>query len=74
MRGLSSGLNVYDDPYDQVDLNAAFDVFENFQITGSIINLTKSEQRAHLGNDTKDRFISNVYSGRRAYLGLSYKF
>lgn len=74
VRGLSSGLNVYDDPYEQVDLNAAVDVFENFQITGSIINLTKSEQRAHLGNDTKDRFISNVYSGRRAYLGLSYKF
>lgn len=74
VRGLSTGLNVYDDPYEQIDLNAALDVFENFQITGSIINLTKSEQRAHLGNDTKDRFISNVYSGRRAYLGLSFKF
>ena len=74
VRGLSSGINLYDDPYDQVDLNAALDVFENFQITGSIINLTKSEQRQHLGNDTKDRFTANVYSGRRAYLGLSYKF
>ncbi|ATY30862.1 TonB-dependent receptor [Sphingomonas psychrotolerans] len=74
VRGLASGLNIYDDPYEQIDLNAAFDVFENFQITGSIINLTKSEQRQHLGNDTKDRFISNVYSGRRAYLGLSFKF
>lgn len=74
VRGLASGLNIYDDPYDQIDLNAAVDVFRNFQITGSIINLTKSEQRQHLGNDTKDRFVSNVYSGRRAYLGLSYKF
>jgi len=74
VRGLSSGLNVYDDPYEQVDLNAAVDVFKNFQITGSVINLTKSEQRQHLGNDTKDRFISNVYSGRRFYLGMAYKF
>ncbi|MDQ0252322.1 TonB-dependent receptor [Sphingomonas kyeonggiensis] len=74
VRGLSSGLNVYDDPYEQVDLNAAVDVFKNFQITGSVINLTKSEQRQHLGNDTKDRFISNVYSGRRFYMGLAYKF
>jgi hypothetical protein len=27
VRGLASGLNVYDDPYDQIDLNAALDVF-----------------------------------------------
>lgn len=74
VRGLSSGLNVYDDPYEEVDLNAAFEVFQNLQITASIINLTKSEQRQHLGNDTKDRFISNEYAGRRAYLGFAYKF
>ena len=49
-------------------------VFQNLQITASIINLTKSEQRQHLGNDTKDRFISNEYAGRRAYLGFAYKF
>jgi TonB-dependent receptor len=72
--GLSSGLNVYEDPYDQVDLNAAFDIFKNLQLTASVINLTKSEQRAHLGNDTKDRFISNEYSGRRYYMGLAFKF
>jgi TonB-dependent receptor len=72
--GLSSGLNVYENPYQQVDLNAAFDVFKNFQITGSVVNLTKSEQRAHLGSDTNDRFISNVYSGRRFYLGAAFKF
>ncbi|MBW4331955.1 TonB-dependent receptor [Stakelama sp. CBK3Z-3] len=74
VRGLSSGLNVYDDPYEQVDLNASYDIFKNLQLTASVINLTKSEQRSHLGNDTKDRFISNVYSGRRAYVGLSFKF
>lgn len=74
VRGLSSGLNVYSDPYQQVDLNAAFNLIDNLQLTASVINLTKSEERAHLGNDTKDRFISNVYSGRRAYVGVSYKF
>lgn len=43
-------------------------------LSASVINLTKSEQRQHLGNDTDARFISNVYSGRRAYVGVSYKF
>ncbi|MFV0623379.1 TonB-dependent receptor [Sphingomonas sp. ac-8] len=74
VRGLSSGLNIYDDPYEQVDLNGSYNVFENLQLTASVINLTKSEQRQHLGNDTKDRFISNVYAGRRFYVGLAYKF
>lgn len=74
VEGLQSGLNVYDDPYDQVDLNASYNIFKNLQLTASVINLTKSEQRQHLGNDTKDRFVSNVYSGRRYYLGLSYNF
>ncbi|WNO52903.1 TonB-dependent receptor [Stakelama saccharophila] len=72
--GLSSGLNIYSDPYEQVDLNASYALFENVQLTASVINLTKSEQRQHLGNDTKARFISNAYSGRRAYVGVSYNF
>jgi TonB-dependent receptor len=74
VEGLQSGLNVYDDPYEQVDLNASYNIFKNLQLTASVINLTKSEQRQHLGNDTKDRFVSDVYSGRRYYLGLSYNF
>ena len=74
VRGLQSGLNVYDDPYEQIDLNASYNLFENFVLSASVINLTKSEQRQHLGNDTDARFISNVYSGRRAYVGVSYKF
>ncbi|WP_262408614.1 TonB-dependent receptor [Sphingomonas sp. JC676] len=74
VEGLQSGLNVYDDPYEQVDLNGAFNIMKNLQLTASVINLTKSEQRQHLGNDTKDRFISNVYSGRRFYMGLSFNF
>ena len=72
--GIQSGLNAYSDPYEQVDLNASYNFFDNLQLTASVINLTKSEQRAHLGNDTKDRFLTNSYSGRRAYLGLAYKF
>ncbi|MGN6374483.1 MAG: TonB-dependent receptor [Sphingomonas sp.] len=72
--GLQSGLNVYEDPYQQVDLNASYDIFKNLQLTASVVNLTKEQQRAHLGNDTKDRFISSGYSGRRYYLGLSLNF
>src|SRR3546814_11415475 len=68
--GLSSGLNIYSDPYEQVDLNASYDLFDNLQLTASVINLTKSEQRQHLGNDTKDRFIPNVHSGPRFYPGM----
>ena len=74
VRGLQSGLNVYSEPYDQVDLNASYDVTDNLQVTASVVNLTESEQREHLGDDTEDRFYSNVYSGRRSYLGLTYKF
>ena len=72
--GIQSGLNEYSDPYEQIDLNASYNVFDNLQLTASVINLTKSEQRVHLGDDTNARFVSNAYSGRRAYVGLSYKF
>ncbi len=74
VRGLQSGLNVYDNPYEQIDLNASYNLLDNVVLSASIINLTKSEQRQHLGNDTDARFISNLYSGRRAYVGVSYKF
>jgi TonB-dependent receptor len=71
---LVSGLNVYDDPYQQVDLNASFEVFHNLTITGSVINLTKETERSHLGNDTKARYYSSKYTGRRFYLGAAFKF
>ncbi|WHO39864.1 TonB-dependent receptor [Sphingobium sp. AP49] len=74
VRGIASGLNIYDDPYEQVDLNASYNINDKLSLTASIINLTKSEQRQHLGNDTKDRFYSNVYAGRRAYVGVTYNF
>lgn len=72
--GLVSGFNVYSEPYDQLDLNLAYNITDSLTVTGSVLNATKSEQRAHLGNDTKDRFYSNSYSGRIMYLGLNYKF
>ncbi len=74
VRGIESGLNIYDDPYEQVDLNASYNINERLALTASVINLTKSEQRQHLGNDSKDRFYSNVYAGRRAYVGVTYNF
>ena len=74
VEGLQSGLNVYSEPYEQIDLNASVNLTKDIVVTGSVINLTESEQRQHLGNDTDARFYSNTYSGRRAYLGLSYSF
>ena len=74
VNGLVSGLSVYDEPYDQLDLNAAYNVSDRLTLTGSVLNVTKSEQRSHLGNDTKARLWSNNYAGRIMYLGLTYKF
>ena len=72
--GLASGLNVYTDPYEQVDINASYELFDGLMLTASVINLTKSQERQHLGNDTDDRFVRANYFGRRAYIGLSYNF
>jgi iron complex outermembrane receptor protein len=72
--GLASGLNVYTAPYEQVDINASYELFEGVLLTASVINLTKSEERQYLGNDTEDRFVRSNYFGRRAYVGLSYNF
>lgn len=74
VEGIQSGLNVYSEPYEQIDLNASVNLSEDLTVTASVINLTESEQRQHLGNDTDARFYSNVYAGRRAYLGLTYSF
>lgn len=74
VEALSSGLNIYSDPYEQVDINASYELMDGLMLTASVINLTKSEERQHLGNDTKDRFVRSNYFGRRAYVGVSYKF
>ncbi len=72
--GLINGLNVYSDPYSQVDLNASYNFSKQLSLTASVLNLTRQETRSHLGNDTQDRFYGNNYTGRVAYAGLSYKF
>jgi iron complex outermembrane recepter protein len=72
--GLESGMNVYTAPYEQIDLNASYELLHGVMLTASVINLTKSEERRHVGNDTKDRFSYGSYAGRRAYVGVSYNF
>jgi TonB-dependent receptor len=72
--GIVSGLNVYNNPYEQVDLNAQYYITKNISLTASVINLTKSTQSAHLGNDTNARFYSSAYTGRRAYVGVQWNF
>ncbi|TPG43626.1 TonB-dependent receptor [Sphingomonas koreensis] len=74
VEGLISGLNVYNDPYQEYDLNAQINLTKSISLTASIINLTKEEQTAHLGNDTKARFVSSQYTGRRAYVGIQWNF
>jgi TonB-dependent receptor len=74
VRGLHSGLNIYSEPYYQIDLNTSYNITENLTLTASVVNLTEEELREHLGDDTEERFYSNIYSGRRAYLGVTYKF
>ncbi|GGC13210.1 TonB-dependent receptor [Pseudoduganella buxea] len=74
VNGLVNGLNVYDEPYAQIDLNAAFNITKELSLTASVLNVTREETRAHLGNDTENRFYSNGYAGRVGYVGLNYKF
>ncbi len=74
VNGLMNGLNVYEAPYSQVDLNAAYNFTPALSLTASILNATEEESRSYLGNDTKARFYANSYAGRVAYMGLNYKF
>lgn len=72
--GLNNGMTVYTEPYDQLDLNVAYNLTPEWTLTASVINATRSEQRVHLGNDTKARLISNTYAGRQLYFGATWKF
>src|SRR5690606_35801702 len=67
-------MNYYNEAYDQVDVNASYNLTENLVLSASVINLTQSDTYLHLGNDTKNRFIQNAYSGRRFYAGATYRF
>lgn len=66
--------NFYTAAYDQIDLNGSYNLTDSLVLAASVINLTKSDTYVHLGNDTKNRFIQNAYSGRRYYLGATYRF
>lgn len=67
-------LNYYTATYDQVDLNATYNLTERLLLAASVINLTKSDSYVHLGDDTDKRFIQNAYGGRRFYMGVTYRF
>lgn len=72
--GLVSGLNVYEEPYSQIDLNAGYNINKRLSLTASVLNLTRQTTRSHLGNDTSARFYGNGYAGRISYVGATYKF
>ncbi|ATC95086.1 TonB-dependent receptor [Pseudoalteromonas tunicata] len=72
--GLNSGLNVYQDPYSQIDLNASIHLYEGLSFTAAVINLTQSGSVTRLGNDTDARLLNASYSGRRYYAGFNYSF
>ncbi|MFC3652864.1 TonB-dependent receptor [Dyella humi] len=74
MEGLSSGLPMYMQPYNQIDLNGDYEFTKHFMVTASIINLTRSTSREYLGSDTADRLYQLEYAGRQYYLGVTYKF
>ncbi|MGW8274387.1 TonB-dependent receptor [Xanthomonas axonopodis] len=74
VQGLVNGLNVFEEPYYQIDVNAAYNITPALSLTASVLNLTKQESRSHLGEDTRARFYTGGYAGRLAYLGLTYKF
>ena len=65
---------MYQDPYDQVDVNASINLYEGLSFTAAIINLTKSESVTRLGNDSDARLLNSSYSGRRYYAGFNYSF
>ena len=67
-------INRYSDTYDQIDVNASYSINEDITLSASVINLTKSEDYVHLGDDTKTRFLTNSYSGRRFFAGINYRF
>lgn len=74
MEGLSSGLPLYMQPYNQIDLNGDYEFTKHLMMTASIINLTRSTSREYLGNDTTARLYQLEYAGRQYYLGVTYKF
>jgi len=72
--GLNNGLTTYTKPYDQLDLNVAFNITPDWTVTASVLNATKSELQSYLGSDSQARLLSNIYAGRQLYFGVNWKF
>lgn len=72
--GLNDGLTIYEQPYQQVDINGSYNLMEDLILSASVINLTEEETRTYYGSDTESRLRSSSYTGRRAYVGLTYRF
>jgi len=74
MQGLSAGLPIYTEPYNQIDLNGDYEITKHLMVTASVINLTRSTPHQYLGGDTTARLYELEYAGRQYYLGVTYKF
>ncbi|MET4680637.1 TonB-dependent receptor [Stenotrophomonas rhizophila] len=72
--GLNNGLTTYTKPYDQLDLNVAYNITPDWTVTASVLNATKSELRSYIGGDSEARLLSNIYAGRQLYFGVNWKF
>lgn len=72
--GLADGLTVFQEPYEQIDLNASYNIMDNLILSAAVINLTKEEPRTYYGDDSQSRLRSSSYSGRRYYAGITYRF
>ncbi|MFS1526154.1 TonB-dependent receptor [Microbulbifer sp. 2304DJ12-6] len=70
--GFHNGINTFTDEYDQVDVNASYTLMDSLVLSASIINLTEEKVDRYWGE--KNRVYGSYYSGRRAYLGLTYSF
>ena len=72
--GLNNGLTTYTKPYDQLDLNVAYNITPDWTVTASVLNATKSELQSYIGGDSEARLLSNIYAGRQLYFGVNWKF
>ena len=63
---------VYVEPYGQIDVNASYDVTENFTLAVEAINLTDEIQRLHGRNPHQALFVTQ--SGARYMIGARYRF
>lgn len=72
--GKVNGLDEIQDAYDQIDLNASYNLSDAISLQAAVINLTESESKSYLGDDSKARLYHSSYAGRRFYVGLNYSF